>query len=160
MTTRIARAADILVGYNSFPHTNLFETGQKAAELAWRHHGRTRDLRRVFVKIPLVAPMERMTIVGDEPMVRLIRELEAAEDGGADFGALRLRGAVLAGYSEMGCSVLGVARVDVVERAREVVARTAASVLGVTRRSSRTSRSIRRRTRSAWGSRPLRSRSC
>jgi microcystin degradation protein MlrC len=125
VTARIAHAADILVGYNSFPHTNLFETGQKAAELAWRHHGRTRDLRRVFVKIPLVAPMERMTIVGDEPMVRLIRELEAAEDGDGILALSAFGVQCWLDIREMGCSVLGVARVEAVDRAREVVARTA-----------------------------------
>lgn len=125
VTARIARAADILVGYNSFPHTNLFETGQKAAELAWRHHGRTRELRRVFVKIPLVAPMERMTIVGDEPMVRLIREMEAAEDGGSILALSAFGVQCWLDIQEMGCSVLGVARVEAVERAREVVSRTA-----------------------------------
>ena len=131
VTARIARAADILVGYNSFPHTNLFETGQKAAELAWRHHGRTRDLRRVFVKIPLVAPMERMTIVGDEPMVRLIRELEAAEDGERILALSAFGVQCWLDIQEMGCSVLGVARVDVVEGAREVVARTARAFWGL-----------------------------
>jgi microcystin degradation protein MlrC len=131
VTARIVRAADILVGYNSFPHTNLFETGQKAAELAWRHHGRTRDLRRVFVKIPLVAPMERMTIVGDEPMVRLIRELEAAEDGERILALSAFGVQCWLDIQEMGCSVLGVARVEAVERAREVVARTARAFWGL-----------------------------
>jgi microcystin degradation protein MlrC len=131
VTARIARAADILVGYNSFPHTNLFETGQKAAELAWRHHGRTRDLRRVFVKIPLVAPMERMTIVGDEPMVRLIRELEAAEDGERILALSAFGVQCWLDIQEMGCSVLGVARKDAVEGAREVVARTARAFWGL-----------------------------
>ncbi len=131
VTARIARAADILVGYNSFPHTNLFETGQKAAELAFRHHGRTRELRRVFVKIPLVAPMERMTIVGDEPMVRLIRDLEAAEDGGSILALSAFGVQCWLDIQEMGCSVLGVARVEAVERAREVVARTARAFWGL-----------------------------
>jgi microcystin degradation protein MlrC len=126
VTTRMARAADILVGYNSFPHTNLFETGQKAGELAWRHHGRTRDLRRIFVKLPLVAPAERMTIVGEEPMVQLIRELEAAEDGEEILALSAFGVQCWLDIAEMGCSVLAVVRVDQVERARQIVARAAA----------------------------------
>ena len=122
VTARMARAADILVGYNSFPHTNLFETGAKAGELAWRHHGRTRDLRRVFVKLPLIAPMERMTIVGDEPMVRLIRELEAEEDGDQVLALSAFGVQCWLDIQEMGCSVLGVVRAEAVERARETVA--------------------------------------
>jgi microcystin degradation protein MlrC len=125
VTARMARAADILVGYNSFPHTNLFETGAKAGELAWRHHDRTRDLRRVFVKLPLVVPMERMTIVGDEPMVRLIRELEGGEDGEQVLALSAFGVQCWLDIQEMGCSVLGVVRAEAVERAREIVARTA-----------------------------------
>jgi microcystin degradation protein MlrC len=125
VTARMARAADILVGYNSFPHTNLFETGTKAGELAWRHHGRTRDLRRIFVKLPLVAPMERMTIVGDEPMVRLIRDLEAGEDGDQILALSAFGVQCWLDIQEMGCSVLGVVRAEAADRASELVARTA-----------------------------------
>jgi microcystin degradation protein MlrC len=131
ITERIARAADILVGYNSFPHTNLFETGAKAGELAWRHHGRTRELRRVFAKLPLVVPMERMTIVGDEPMVRLIRGLEAEEDGNQILALSAFGVQCWLDIQEMGCSVVGVARTEAVDRVREVVARTAREFWGL-----------------------------
>jgi len=109
-TARIARSADILVGYNSFPHTNTYETGQQAGVLAGRHHGRVRDLRRVFIKIPMILPMERMTIVGEEPMVALMRELAQVEqrDG---FLALSLYGVQCwLDIAEMGCAAFGVCR--------------------------------------------------
>jgi microcystin degradation protein MlrC len=81
VTARIARAADILVGYNSFPHTNLFETGQKAAD--WQ---RTRPDAGSPPRVhenPAGGPMERMTIVGDEPMMRLIQSWRRRRTAGA-----------------------------------------------------------------------------
>jgi microcystin degradation protein MlrC len=110
VTARIARSVDILVGYNSFPHTNTYETGQQAAALAGRFHAQVADLRRVFIKIPLIVPMERMTIVGDEPMVPLMRDLARLE-GQEGFLALSLYGVQCwLDIEEMGCAAFGVCR--------------------------------------------------
>lgn len=124
-TARIARSVDILVGYNSFPHTNTYETGQQAAALAGRYHGQVRDLRRVFIKIPMIVPMERMTIVGDEPMVPLMRDLERVErrDG---FLALSLYGVQCwLDIAEMGCAAFGVCRTERVDDLRRELTRLA-----------------------------------
>jgi microcystin degradation protein MlrC len=124
-TARIARSVDILVGYNSFPHTNTYETGQQAAALAGRHHGQVRDLRRVFIKIPMIVPMERMTIVGDEPMVPLMRELAQLEQR-EGFLALSLYGVQCwLDIAEMGCAAFGVCRKERVDDLRRELARLA-----------------------------------
>jgi microcystin degradation protein MlrC len=125
VTRRIATHADIVVGYNSFPHTNLFEVGQKAATLARRYHGRTADLRRIFIKIPMIVPMARMTIVGNEPMVRIIRELERleGEDGMLALSAYGVQ--CWLDIDEMGCSLLGVVRNDRTEFAVRELSRLA-----------------------------------
>jgi len=131
VTGRIAKHADILVGYNSFPHTNLFEVGQKAATLARRWHGRTADLRRIFIKIPMIVPMERMTIVGDEPMVRIIRELERLEE---EDGILALSAYGVQCWldiDEMGCSLLGVVRKDQLDFAMRELRRIAQEFWGL-----------------------------
>jgi microcystin degradation protein MlrC len=128
VTARMARQADILLGYNSFPHTNTYEIGQKAAALAWRHHGRTQDLRRIFIKIPLIAPMERMTIVGDEPLVPIVRDLERAEDGENVLALSAFGVQCWLDIQEMGCSVLGVARKEHVAAAQEALQRAAAAM--------------------------------
>lgn len=125
VTARIAKHADIIVGYNSFPHTNLFEVGQKAAELACRHHARTGDLRRVFIKIPMIVPMERVTIVGNEPMVRIIRDLERLESGDGILALSAYGVQCWLDIDEMGCSLLGVARADRVDFVQRELTRVA-----------------------------------
>ena len=79
VTTQIVRSTDILIGYNSFPHNNLYEVGQKAATLVYEHFPQLEEIRRIFIKIPLIAPMENMTIVDDEPMANIMRELQEFE---------------------------------------------------------------------------------
>ena len=124
-TTRIARSVDILVGYNSFPHTNTYETGQQAAALAGRYLAEVADLRRVFIKIPMIVPMERMTIVGDEPMVPLIRELAQLERR-EGFLALSLYGVQCwLDIAEMGCAAFGVCRKERVDDLQRELARLA-----------------------------------
>ena len=124
-TARIARSVDILVGYNSFPHTNAYETGQQAAALAGRYHTQTADLRRVFIKIPMIVPMERMTIVGDEPMVPLMRELAQVERQ-EGFLALSLYGVQCwLDIEEMGCAAFGVCRKERADDLQRELARLA-----------------------------------
>lgn len=61
------------------PHTNMYEIGRKAAQLILNHHRRLENLRTVFLKIPLIAPLEKMTTVDDEPMALIIKEIEQLE---------------------------------------------------------------------------------
>ena len=125
VTRRMARSADILVGYNSFPHTNTYETGQKAGELAWRYHRQARELRRVFIKIPMIIPVQKTLILGDEPMARLIREIERLE---VEDGVLAMSFYVVQCWldiDEMGCSALGVARKDRVDLVQRELIRAA-----------------------------------
>lgn len=110
VTARIVRNADILVGYNSFPHTNTYETGQKAGRLACDFHGQIGDLRRVFIKIPVIAPMEKLLVLGDGPMARIVHDMERWE---AEDGILAMSFFLVQPWldiQEMGCSVVGVAR--------------------------------------------------
>jgi microcystin degradation protein MlrC len=76
---RMMENADILIGHNSFPHTNMHEMGLKAAEAAIERFDRIEGMRRPFLKPPLVAPLEPMTVVGDEPMDRLVKVIEEVE---------------------------------------------------------------------------------
>ncbi len=119
VTVQMVRNADILLGYNSFPHTNLFEIGQKAARLVCRHHGDVQDLRRVFIKIPVIAPMEKLLVLGDGPMAQIVRDLERAE---GEDGVLALSFFLVQPWldiDEMGCSVVGVCRKEQVHLVRE-----------------------------------------
>jgi len=82
-TKLIAEKADIIVGYNSFPHTNLYETGQKTAVLLHQYFEQINNLHRVFVKIPMINPQEKMTIEDNPPMKAIIDKAErfAREEG-------------------------------------------------------------------------------
>lgn len=83
-TTRlISEKSDIIVGYNDFPHTHIYETGKKAALLLHRHFGQIKNLHRVFVKIPMINPQEKMTIEDNPPMKAIIDKAESfsREDG-------------------------------------------------------------------------------
>lgn len=123
VTAKIARNADILVGYNSFPHTNTYETGQKTGELAGRYQDQAKDLRRIFIKIPMIVPMERMTIVDDEPMVRIMNDLQKAESTDGIL-ALSLYGVQCwLDIDEMGCGAIGVARKEQVGRLQRELTR-------------------------------------
>lgn len=75
-TKLIAERSDIIVGYNDFPHTHIYETGKKAALLLHRHFGQIKNLHRVFVKIPMINPLERMTIEDNPPIKAIIDKAE------------------------------------------------------------------------------------
>ncbi len=79
VTEKMVLNSDIIVGYNSFPHDNMYEIGQKAAVLASRYYLKLQDLRKIFIKIPMIAPLERMTTNGDEPVANIIREINEIE---------------------------------------------------------------------------------
>lgn len=130
VTAGIVRNADILVGYNSFPHTNTYETGQKAGMLACRFHDQVKDLRRVFIKIPIIAPMQNLLVLGDGPMVRIINDIERLE---AEDGVLAMSFFVVQCWldiHEMGCSALGVARKERVGLVQKELTRVALQFWG------------------------------
>jgi microcystin degradation protein MlrC len=119
LTAQMVGSADILVGYNSFPHTNLFEAGQKAARLICQYHSQTHDLRRVFIKVPIIAPMEKLLVLGEGPMARIVRDLERWEE---EDGVLAMSFFLVQPWldiQEMGCSVVGVCRKELVGLVQE-----------------------------------------
>jgi microcystin degradation protein MlrC len=125
VTARMARHADILLGYNTHPHTNLFETGQKAGGLAVRFHDQVKDLRRIFIKLPIIAPMQNLVTIGDAPLARIISAIEQQE---GEDGILAMSFFVVQCWldiEEMGCSALGVARKERVGQAQEALGRAA-----------------------------------
>jgi microcystin degradation protein MlrC len=125
VTARMAGSADILVGYNTHPHTNLYETGQKAGRLAVRYHDQAKDLRRVLIKIPVIAPMQKLVALGDAPLARIIRDIERWE---AQDGILAMSFFVVQCWldiEEMGCSILGVARKERIGLVQQELTRAA-----------------------------------
>ena len=76
ITPAMIDAADGLIGYDTYPHIDLYEVGERAAALLRHIHATGRRPRTLLVKAPMIVPAEGMG-TADEPMRSLIA---AAQD--------------------------------------------------------------------------------
>jgi microcystin degradation protein MlrC len=79
ITARMIEAADALVGFRTYPHVDMFETGERAAELLFRlQRERTRPAM-VVRKVPMLIPPENaQTTEGPlAPLMADVAQLEA-----------------------------------------------------------------------------------
>ncbi len=61
ITARMVASADILVGYDTYPHVDMYETGRECASLLLQAvRGATRPLT-VFAKVPMIVSAEGMS---------------------------------------------------------------------------------------------------
>lgn len=72
VTKKMAEYSSIIVSYNSFPHNNLYETGQISGTLFHKYVNCPQDLETWYVKLPLITALENMTIEDNPPMKNLI----------------------------------------------------------------------------------------
>lgn len=78
ITPRMVQEADALVGYDTYPHIDLYETGVKGAGLLVATvRGEVHPVI-VFARSPMIVPAEGMG-TGDQPMVDLIAEAKRLE---------------------------------------------------------------------------------
>jgi microcystin degradation protein MlrC len=78
LTARMVREADALVGYDTYPHVDLYETGVKAANLLLRTvRGEVRPVT-LLAKSPMLVPAEGMG-TADQPMAGLLAEAKQLE---------------------------------------------------------------------------------
>ena len=77
-TRRVAEAADILVGFQTYPHIDMFETGQRAARLLF--HAARGEIRPklTFRKVPMIVPPENCQTT-DGPMAEILALARATE---------------------------------------------------------------------------------
>lgn len=79
ITAAMVDSADGLIGYDTYPHVDLFEVGERAAAML-RHIWRTgRRPRTVLTKVPMIVPAEGMG-TADEPMRSFISAAQALRD--------------------------------------------------------------------------------
>jgi microcystin degradation protein MlrC len=71
MTRRMLENADIFVGYRTYPHTDLAETGARAARCMLRALSDGGRVRKLFARIPLLVPVENCSTDRD-PSAALI----------------------------------------------------------------------------------------
>ena len=74
ITPAMLRLADIVIGYQHYPHDDTFETGQRAVRLLLDSIGGRIKPTLVGVRAPLIVPAQRQNTNGAGPMVK-IREL-------------------------------------------------------------------------------------
>jgi len=74
ITRRMAEAADVLVGYRTYPHTDFSQTGQRAASALLRLVRGQKNGFPSLVKLPLIVPVEN-TETGHGPMADILSEL-------------------------------------------------------------------------------------
>lgn len=94
VTRKMVSNSTALIGWNDFPHIHIYEAGLKAAHIALEmiEHG-YEDIKNVFIKIPMIVPLELLTTVEeDEPVTKIIYQLEQLEHGDADILSLSFFG--------------------------------------------------------------------
>jgi microcystin degradation protein MlrC len=108
VTRDMASHATTLVGYHTYPHIDLYETGVKAARLLLRMlAGRVRPTM-AFRKLPMILPAENMQTTRG-PMHRLIERGKALERSGKALAVSVFGVQPWLDIQEMGCSVVVVA---------------------------------------------------
>ena len=116
VTEKIMKNVTAVIGYNDFPHTHIYNTGWKAAVLAKKISQGVNDINKLFIKIPMIAPLENMTTAEEsEPLSQIIKRLEELEKNDEVF-ALSFFG--VHGWldiEEMGVSIVGIVKTSVIE---------------------------------------------
>ncbi|MBQ9079915.1 MAG: M81 family metallopeptidase [Clostridia bacterium] len=72
VTDRMIKNADVICGYNTYPHVDIYETGTRAATLGLRMIADRRALHVSHVTIPMIVPASAYT-TSTEPFVSLMR---------------------------------------------------------------------------------------
>src|SRR6185312_6388432 len=111
ITRRMVANADALVGFRTYPHVDMYETGERAMELLLELLRTGCRPRMVCRKAPMIVPPENMQTT-DGPVAAVMREIVAAE---ADAGVLSASLFVVQPWldvAELGATVVVVTRSD------------------------------------------------
>jgi microcystin degradation protein MlrC len=119
VTRQMTECATALVGYKTYPHTDLFETGQRAAELLMKILAGTVQPAMAFRKLPLIVPAENMQTTSG-PFGRLMNDAIKTEESGAAEIVSVFGVQPWLDVPEMGCSVVSVTNGDPAAGVRQV----------------------------------------
>ncbi len=108
VTRRMIDHADALVGYWTYPHIDMFETGQRAADVLFRITEAGSRPAMAFCKLPLIVPAEGMQTTSgpNHAMIEAAKTL-AADPGYLDASVLLVQPWL--DIPEMGSAVIVVA---------------------------------------------------
>ncbi len=83
VTEQMVTHADALIAWETYPHRDTFESGQRAARMMLDTlAGRIRPVT-ALAKVPVITGAVRGSTEGDDPFARVMRFAKAMEDGGA-----------------------------------------------------------------------------
>lgn len=82
ITSKMFTNADVLIGYQLYPHDDAVETGQRAAGLLTQMIDGKVRLTSHLCKVPMIVQSQRQRTKGDTPMARLYRVARALEASG------------------------------------------------------------------------------
>jgi microcystin degradation protein MlrC len=119
----MAAAADVLIGYDTFPHVDMFERGAESVRLLQHIRQSGRRPARALCKVPLLTvPQKQPT--GAEPLKGLFARLHAMEEQGRILTGSIAPGFPYADVPQLGATVLAYADSrDEARRAAEELAR-------------------------------------
>ena len=107
ITRRMIDLSNAIVGYHTYPHIDMFETGQKAARLMLRILDGSLKPSMAFRKLPLIVPAENsQTYRG--PMHQLIQAAQKLEASGKAEAVSIFPVQPWMDIAEMGCAVVSV----------------------------------------------------
>lgn len=87
VTEAMAQHADIIVGYETYPHVDAYETGARAAGLLVRTMRGEIAPRMALAKINAIVPVLGMATLGDAPLAEVAQEARAMEAAGRVLSA-------------------------------------------------------------------------
>lgn len=108
VTQRMAVAADALVGFRTYPHVDMCETGQRAAELLVGLLRRGRRARTYVCKVPMLAPPENAQ-TDEGPLAEVVAEARALETSGRALSSSIFPVQPWLDVPELGCAAVVVA---------------------------------------------------
>jgi microcystin degradation protein MlrC len=111
VTALLVSQSSAIVGYHTYPHVDMFESGVKAADLALKIVAGKIKPTTAFQKIPMIVPAENMqTNAG--PFAELMERAKECEETGEVESASVFGVQPWLDVSEMGCSVVTVTNGD------------------------------------------------
>jgi microcystin degradation protein MlrC len=111
VTQQMVESATAIVGYKTYPHIDLFETGTKAAELLLQILSGSLIPVMRYRKIPMIVPAENMQTTSG-PFATLMRRGEELEQSGAAAAVSIFGVQPWLDVPQMGCSVVSVTHKD------------------------------------------------
>ena len=119
VTRLMVESATALVGYKTYPHIDLFETGEKAAELLLQILSGNMKPVMAYRKLPMIVPAENMQTTSG-PFQHLMRQAEELEKSGATYAVSIFGVQPWLDVPEMGCSVVSITNGDLEAGQRQV----------------------------------------